>query len=170
MQIWWTVLYSILCFLGFIAGYLVPDGVASGDLKIIDAGKVALDYAKEVSSMVQTLTLSLMGASAALAVKGKDWSNHWTFFDAALVVLSFFGGVLALYGIYSAHVATISMIVQGVFDPFQRRFAFALKIEYYGLLGGAYALGLVFTRMLAARKTDNAVKVPAVAMQDLSAP
>jgi hypothetical protein len=136
-----------------VASLLLPDtGGATADVRFKDPAKATLDYLTEMGKLAGTLNAALFAACGALAIKSRDWSSHWRDSDGYMIVLALLAGATSYYGTYLSQIAIVEMAFQGVIDPFSRRLAIALNIQYYALLSGVFLVGLVFTRMLAARK------------------
>lgn len=150
-----TVLYVAGVIILYVASLFIPDKGASGELTLADAAKVSLDYYLEISKLVGSLSIALVGGCGALVIKGRDWSTHWTRLDATAIVFALLAAAASLYGVYLGHIAVLQMTIERIFDPFQSRLSAALAIQYYGLVVGVLLLGLVFTRMLAVRKDDD---------------
>lgn len=139
-----------------IASLLLPDMKgATADVKFTDPAKATLDYLTEMGKLAGTLNAALFAACGALAIKSRDWSSHWRDADGYMIVVALLAGATSYYGTYLSQTAIVEMAFQGVIDPLSRRLASALSIQYYGLLFGVFLVGLVFTRMLAARKPNT---------------
>lgn len=146
------VYLAVTALLLLVSFCLPGDKGAVADVKVADAGKVTLDYLMEIGKFVVTLNTALFSASGALAIKGHDWSTHWSATDGYLLVLALIAGSVSYYGAYMAHMAILEMVYSGIIDPFSARVSLALNVQYYGLLVGIFIVGLVFVRMLAGRK------------------
>ena len=144
----------------WIATMFIHPGSLGVDVTIADKGKATLDYLTELSKLVVSLNTALFTACGALAVKGGDWSDGWTNWDGYCIVVALVCGAGSYYGTYLAYTAIVEMVFAGVVDPFSPRLSSALQIQYYGVLAGIFLVGLVFCRMLAARKSKDAVATP----------
>ena len=140
----------------WIATLFIHPSSLGGDVTIADKGKATLDYLTELSKLAVSLNTALFAACGALAVKGGDWSERWTDWDGYCIVVALVCGAGSYYGTYLAYTAIVEMVFAGVVDPLSPRLSSALQIQYYGVLAGVFLVGLVFCRMLAARKAKDA--------------
>ena len=140
----------------WVATMFIHSKSLGGDVTIADRGKATLDYLTEISKLAVSLNTALFAACGALAIKGGDWSDEWTSWDGYCIVLALVCGAGSYYGTYLAYTAIVEMVFAGVVDPFSFRLSSALQIQYYGVLVGIFLVGLVFCRMLAARKSKDA--------------
>lgn len=150
---YWVVYCALVATVFFISIFL-PEGGFAADLKLVDPAKASFDIVAELNKSIGTLATTMLAASVALVVKGKDWSLHWSRLDGCLLIVVFVAGAVAHYGIYVANVASLEMVATGVVDPLATRLQVAIAFQYYALLGGMFVLGLVFCRMLETRRTE----------------
>lgn len=137
----------------FLLTFLIPEnGGIDATKTLIDSAKATLDYLTELAKLIGTLNTALFGACGALAIKGKDWSTRWEHVDGYLIVVSLVAGAVSYYGAYLMHTVILEMVYHGTVDPFSTRLVWALNLQYYATLLGIFLVGLVFVRMLAARK------------------
>jgi hypothetical protein len=152
MPLW--VLYIAVMLVFYLLSQLIP---TSSDVPIYvtinDPGKATLDFLLETTKLITALNTALVGAAAAITVKGKDWSTNWSNLESTFVLLCFIGTSISYYGIYVSHIAILSMVYQGTINVYETQLAAGMKIQFYGMLAGVLCLGLVFTRMLQGRKS-----------------
>ena len=148
----YTTLYVLLVFVLFVSSFFLPEGGGSAELKLTDPGKSTLEYLSEMSKLIGTLNTAMFAACGSLAIKGRDWSLHWGRTEGYSIVLALVAGAACYYGTYLADTAILEMVNMSTVDPFSTRLQAALYIQYYGLLLGAFFLGLVFVRMMEFRK------------------
>lgn len=140
----------------FLVSFFLPDMKgATADVRLTDPAKATLDYITEMAKLVGSLNTALFAACGALAIKGRDWSAHWTDADGYMIILALVAGSTCYYGTYLAQTAIIEMVYHGAIDPFSVRLSTALGMQYYALLLGVFLVGLVFARMLAARRQGD---------------
>lgn len=156
----YQVVYVVALLAFWIATTFIPTKALTGDVKIQDAGKATLDYLTEISKLAVSLNTALFAACGALAVKGGDWSDRWKPQDGYCIVLALVCGAASYYGTYLSYAAITEMVFAGTVDPFSSRLSWAMQIQYYGVLAGVFLVGLVFCRMLAARKTSEKDAAP----------
>jgi hypothetical protein len=145
---YWMI-YGGVVFLIYIASFFIPaDYAVPASLKFTDPAKATLDLVLAIVQLITALDTALLAAAGAITVKRKEWSTRWNYVDGLLVLVVFICGAVSYYGIYLGHVALLSTAAKGVINPFETRFQWALRLEYYGLLLGVFLLGLVIARML----------------------
>ncbi len=158
----YQVAYVVALAALWIASNFIPVTPFSGAVKITDVGKSTLDYLTEISKLAVSLNTALFAACGAMAVKGSDWSERWRTQDGYCIVLALVCGASSYYGTYLAYTAMTEMVYAGAIDPFSTRLSWAMRIQYYGVLAGVFLVGLVFCRMLAARKPFEKSEQPLV--------
>jgi hypothetical protein len=131
--------------------FITSDAALPAANKIQDSAKATLDVLTSASQLMVALNTALMGAAAAVTVKGHEWGARWQYVDGLLVMAAFAGGTASYYGVYLQHVATLSMVYKGTIYPFERSLQWGMSLQYYGLVFGVIALGLLFSRMLEGR-------------------
>jgi hypothetical protein len=141
----YLALTAIVCLLS----QLLPHAkVLDGALPLKDPGESAIGLAKDISSLSGTWAAGLLAATAAVCVKGHEWSRSWSRLDSVMAVVALAGGVLTYFGMYLANIAALAMIAAGAFAPLSQDLMLAIAIQYYSALIGTLILGLVFARML----------------------
>ena len=136
-----------------LATFAIPDNVGINADKVLpESATAALDHLSEIARLIGTLNTALVGACGALSVRGKDWSLRWEHVDGYLIVLSLVAAAASYYGAYLMHMTILQMAFYDTIDIFSKRLMWALDLQYYGTLLGLFLVGLVFVRMLAARK------------------
>lgn len=136
-----------------VAGaYFIPTSpTVPLDVVVKDSARATLDLLLETTKLVTALDTALVGAAAALAVKGTEWSSTWGRAECVLVLLCFLGASLSYFGVYLTQVAVLAMVYQGGLYLFEARLYFGFRLQFYGMLGGVVCLGIVFIRMLEGR-------------------
>lgn len=146
---YWLI-FLLLVALLYAASLLIPDGLFSPvhSFGPGEAAKATVDQLNLLSTLMVTLNTSLITGSLAVAVNGHVWNPRWSVMDRLAVLLVLSSGATVYYGVYMAFAVTLEMIAAGFVDPFQRRLALSLSIQYHAFMAGFLMLGIVFCRIL----------------------
>lgn len=143
------ILYLLIATLLVAGSFFTPrDQVFAPGLNLADPGKATFDALKDLMALVLTLTTAMLGATGALIVKGRDWVRGWTAVESFLLLIVFLCGVVSFYGVYTCQVAILSMANAASLNPLEKGLMFSLRLQYFGLIAGAFFLGLAFTLMV----------------------
>ena len=149
---YWLI-YAVVVVLLLIGSRFIPEDTAIPMAnQLTDPAKATLDFLLEMVKLITALNTALLGTTAAIIVKGRDWSTRWNWVDGLLVLVIMICASISYYGIYLGHVTILGMVFKGTIYPLATRLQWAISLQYYGTLGGVALLGLVFTRLLEGRK------------------
>lgn len=142
--------------------FFVPhDEVFDAGQAVNDPGRATLDILKEIMSLVLTLTTTMLGAAGILIVKGREWVDGWSRLESFFIMLVFLCGIASYFGVYTCQVSILSMVNIGVLNPLEAGLLWSLRLQYFGLIVGAFFLGLAFTLMIErARRPKHARTKP----------
>jgi hypothetical protein len=102
----------------------------------------------ELSKFTGTIMMALMGASAFLSIRKKDYLIQNSRFYDLLIMISVLLSTVALYGLFSSYSRALGMISSGIFDANEWGLSISLDLQYYGAGGAAFCLGLVLLIIL----------------------
>lgn len=156
------VLYVALVVILLVGVILLPDNpMVPVSSEIKDAGATTITVVNSMIGLMSTLNTTMLAAAAALAVKGRDWSDVWSRADGSILLCTFVAGSVSYYGVYTAYVALLEMVDIGYMSGLAPHLQRGLSTQYYATLAGYVLLGLVFTRMLEGRRLSKAAGEPA---------
>lgn len=124
-------------------------------LTLAQPGEAALATINRMIELMVKLNTAMLAAAGTLTVKHKDWMATWNHVDSYLMMAVFCCGAISYFGIYVAHTHLLSTIAQSAVVPLASELIFSFRLQYFGTLAGVGLLGLIFSRMLAARAADN---------------
>lgn len=148
---YWAI-YCVLVMTVFIATYYIPsDSAIPITNEVKDSAAAILAILKDMTTLITTLNTAMLGAAAALAIKGNSWTDRWSRLDSKLIILAFISGAISYFGVYLSYIRILTMVMQSNIDPLEAGLLWAIRLQYYGTIFGVALLGLVFVRMLEGR-------------------
>jgi hypothetical protein len=140
----------------YLASLLIPSEPSPPNPAPIDEAraKATLDLINEMTKLITALNTAIVGAAAAITVKGKEWSSAWRRSDGLTVVAAFVAVGVSYYGIYLGQMAMLGMVFSGAVSIEEDRFWWAQTLQYLGTLTAIFLVGLVFVRMLEQRRRE----------------
>jgi hypothetical protein len=151
-----SLMYVLIVCILYALSYFIPQGdVIPLTAKLTDPAESTLKFLTEMIKLITALNTALLGAAAAITVKGKEWSAIWSRLDGILILAILVTTSVPYYGIYLSYVSILTMVNQGTIYPFEQRLQWAIGFQYYGTLAAVFLLGLVFTRLLEGRRDPS---------------
>jgi hypothetical protein len=148
--------YVAAVVLVIIASFAIGESsVLNASVTLTDKGKATLELIGEMNKLTLTLNSALFAGAGLLAIKGREWSPQWNRLDGYSTVAALICGSVAYYAVYVVYVELLGMVYAGVIDPFALRLRLAFKIQYFSVLIGVFLIGLIFARLLEARKASE---------------
>ena len=155
----WPAYVAIAGALLYGAFHLPGDGLFSAGRRVADPAGSTISTLGDMIKLITSLNTAMLAGAATLTLKGKDWTSRWERLDSLLIMLVFAGGAVSYFGVYSAYVRLLSMVNGGSINPMETRMLWTIRLQFWGVIGGVAALGLVFARILEGR-VSSAPKTP----------
>lgn len=150
----YTALAALLFGLSFFLPY---DDVLGAGQEVSDPGRASLAILQEIMKFALSLNTAMLAGAGALILKGNDWAGGWRKLESLLIISVFLCGVVCYFGVYTCHLAILTMVSEGVLNPMERGLIWSLRLQYFGVIVGAFLLGLVFA-LLADRARARALE------------
>lgn len=137
--------YTALAAILFVLSLFLPhDDVMGAGLTISDPGSASLSTLQEIMKLVLSLNTAMLAAAGTLVVKGNDWTGGWSKLESLLIISVFLCGVVSYFGVYTCHLAILTMLGAGSLNPLELGLMWSLRLQYFGVIVGAFLLGFVF--------------------------
>ena len=147
----WHVYIVLVLFLILASLFIPSDDAFFPKHKIQDPAKAILDIIDSIVKLVLTLTTTMLGAAAALTLKGNTWTASWKKADSALIVAVFLCGAISYFGVYLCYIRTLTMVNASYFNALEGGLVWSIRLQYLGIIFGVSCLGLVFARIIDGR-------------------
>jgi uncharacterized membrane protein YozB (DUF420 family) len=154
---YWLVYVVLAAAFLVISSFVPDDDAVVPRITLSDPGKTSVDIVLATMQLVTGLNTAVLAAAGATAVKGKEWSLHWSRADGLLLVLVAFCVIVSYFGIYLTYMSLLGMSIKGKIDPLSWQMRLAFDMQYYGMILGAFILGLIFVRMLEVRRKPEEI-------------
>src|SRR5689334_498621 len=129
----------------YVASFFIRASASPGSFVAVPEGekaKTILSVLTELIKLITTLNTAILGAAAAITIKGKDWSSVWTYRDGLAIMATFVAVAVSYYGIYLSQVAILGMTYSGAISLEENRMWWAQQLQYNGTLFAIFLLGL----------------------------
>lgn len=112
-----------------------------------DPASTSLAMIGEISKLIMTLDAAMLAAAGTMLVKNTQLRRS-SRIDALLLLVVFLAGAISYFGVYFGQTRLLTMVSAGYLDPLELGLMWAIRLQYGGIIGGVFLLGLVFARGL----------------------
>lgn len=127
--------------------YIPRDQVLQPLHAIADPAATSLAMISEISKLIMTLDAAMLAAAGAILLKDVQFRRS-SRLDALMLIFVFLAGAMSYFGVYFSQVRLLTMVSAGYLDPLELGLRWAIRLQYGGIIGGVFLLGLVFARGL----------------------
>jgi hypothetical protein len=103
---------------------------------VSEPGNEIINLLGEMIQLVSGLNTAVLGAAAAMTVKGREWSSRWNRSDSLLTIAVFAFCSVSYFGGYLCYVRLLSMLAAnggGAVNPIETEMLWPIRFQYWGV-------------------------------------
>ena len=156
---WISCAYVLLVVVLVILAFFIPAASQFEPALIVqNPADAALKFFDKLTTLAAGLSTAFVAATVGIAIRGNDFQADRSPLSGIAVILVFLSAAISYFGIYLGYVRLISMVAAAgasAIDPAETQILWAVRMQFWGVVVEAIALGFLLIRILEGRSRSS---------------